>query len=177
MLHLHPGFHGCSDGELQPGSPAGTPAPVFYYRCQHRKKIDEEHFCDFKPSLNQDELNGEVVQIIRDMVVMEKFRDFIQDKLHEKVDVSALEAEREQMKGKLLQVTGAKKKLVLMLDKLDANDRHYDRKYQDMQEHLDNLYDRISELKEMLSDVEDEDIRVLQGADHRKTDLSISSGI
>ena len=111
------------------------------------------------------------------MVVMEKFRDFIQDKLHEKVDVSALEAEREQMKGKLLQVTGAKKKLVLMLDKLDANDRHYDRKYQDMQEHLDNLYDRISELKEMLSDVEDEDIRVLQGADHRKTDLSISSGI
>ena len=64
-----------------------------------------------------------------------------------------------------------------MLDKLDVNDRHYGRKYQDMQERLDNLYDRISELKEMLSDVEDEDIRVLQGADHRKTDLSISSGI
>ena len=126
----------------------------FYYRCQHRKKIDEEHFCDFKPSLNQDELNGEVVQIIRDMVAMEKFRDFIQDKLHEKVDVSALEAEREQMKGKLMQVVGAKKKLVLMLDKLDVNDRHYGRKYQDMQERLDNLYDRISELEEMLSDVE-----------------------
>lgn len=109
MLHLHPGFHGCSDGGLQPGSPAGTPAPVFYYRCQHRKKIDEEHFCDFKPSLNQDELNGEVVQIIRDMVAMEKFRDFIQDKLHEKVDVSALEAEREQMKGTLLQVVALKR--------------------------------------------------------------------
>lgn len=41
-----------------------------------------------------------------------------------------------------------------MLDKLDVNDRHYDRKYQDMQERMDNLYDRISELKEMLSDVE-----------------------
>ena len=72
----------------------------FYYRCQHRKKIDEEHFCDFKPSLNQDELNGEVVQIIRDMVAMEKFRDFIQDKLHEKVDVSALEEERDADEGK-----------------------------------------------------------------------------
>ena len=127
----------------------------FYYRCQHRKKIDEEHFCDFKPSLNQDELNVEVVQIIRDMVAMEKFRDFIQDKLHEKVDVSALEEEREQMKGRLLQVTGAKKKLVLMLDKLDVNDRHYERKYQDMQERLDNLYDRISGLEEMLADVEE----------------------
>ena len=28
----------------------------FYYRCQHRRKIDEEHFCDFKPSLNQNEI-------------------------------------------------------------------------------------------------------------------------
>lgn len=107
----------------------------FYYRCQHRKKIDEDHFCGFKPSLNQDELNEKVVQIIRDMVAMEKFRDFIQSKLQ--------------------QVMGAKKKLVLMLDKLDVNDRHYERKYQDMQERLDNLYDRISELEEMLADVEE----------------------
>ena len=28
----------------------------FYYRCQHRRKIDEDHFCDFKPSLNQNEI-------------------------------------------------------------------------------------------------------------------------
>ena len=127
----------------------------FYYRCQHRKKIDEDHFCGFKPSLNQDELNEKVVQIIRDMVAMEKFRDFIQSKLQEKVDVSSLEEEREQVKGKLQQVMGAKKKLVLMLDKLDVNDRHYERKYQDMQERLDNLYDRISELEEMLADAEE----------------------
>ena len=40
-------------------------------------------------------------------------------------------------------------------DKLDVNDRHYERKYQDMQERLDNLYDRISELEEMLADVEE----------------------
>lgn len=127
----------------------------FYYRCQHRKKIDEDHFCDFKPSLNQDELNEKVAQIIRDMVAMEKFRDFIQSKLLEKVDVSSLEEEREQVEGKLQQVMGAKKKLVLMLDKLDVNDRHYERKYQDMQERLDNLYDRISELEEMLADAEE----------------------
>lgn len=126
----------------------------FYYRCQHRKKIDEDRFCDFKPSLNQEELNGEVVKIIRDMVAMEKFRDFIQEKLHEKVDVSSLEEERELVKGELVQAMGAKKKLVFMLDKLDVNDRHYERKYQDMQERLDNLYDRISELEETLSDVE-----------------------
>ena len=66
-----------------------------------------------------------------------------------------MEEEWEQVKGKLQQVMGAKKKLVLMLDKLDVNDRHYERKYQDMQERLDNLYDRISELEEMLADAEE----------------------
>ena len=95
---------------------------TFTTDAKHRRKIDEDHFCGFKPSLNQDELNEKVVQIIRDMVAMEKFRDFIQSKLQEKVDVSSLEEEREQVKGKLQQVMGAKKKLVLMLDKLDVND-------------------------------------------------------
>lgn len=46
---------------------------------------------------------------------------------------------------------GAKKKRVFMLD---VNDRHYERKHQDMQECLDNRYDRISEMEKMLADVE-----------------------
>lgn len=41
-----------------------------------------------------------MVQIMRDMVTMEKFRDFIQDELYEKRDGSALEEEREQITGK-----------------------------------------------------------------------------
>lgn len=45
----------------------------FYYRCQHRRKIDEEHFCDFKPSLNQNEINAEVEWFIRGMIADERF--------------------------------------------------------------------------------------------------------
>ena len=41
-----------------------------------------------------------------------------------------------------------------MLDRLDVNDKHYDRKYQDMHDRLDILYDRISELEEMIADIE-----------------------
>ena len=36
---------------------------------------------------------------------------------------------------------------------LDVNDRHYDRKYQDMQDRLDNLYDKISEIEDAIQDV------------------------
>lgn len=42
-----------------------------------------------------------------------------------------------------------------MLDALDVNDRHYDRKYQDMQDRLDNLYDKISEVEDAIQDITD----------------------
>ena len=39
------------------------------------------------------------------------------------------------------------------MDRLEVTDRHYDRKYQDMQDRLDTFYDRISELEDRISDV------------------------
>lgn len=125
----------------------------FYYRCQHRKKIDEEHFCDFKPSINQNEFNREVENVILDMAANEQWKEFVLRKMSEKVDVSTLEAEREQLKKQLRQVIGSKTKLTDMLDKLDVSDKHYDRKYQDMQDRLDILYDKASELEDTIADI------------------------
>ena len=127
----------------------------FYYRCLHRKKVDNDHFCNFKLSLNQDELNKEVEDVILDMVKDQDFQKFMVAKLEARVDVTALETERNQIREQLRQVMGAKKKLTEMLDRLDVNDKHYDRKYQDMQDRLDNLYDRISELEDSRVDVEE----------------------
>ena len=126
----------------------------FYYKCLHRKKIDETHFCNFRLVLSQDEINHQVEEIILDMVADPDFKDFMVRKIDEKVDVSSLEAERDQVREQLRQVMGAKKKLTEMLDRLDVNDKHYDRKYQDMHDRLDILYDRISELEDMISDIE-----------------------
>lgn len=126
----------------------------FYYKCLHRKKIDETHFCNFRLVLSQDEVNHQVEEIILDMVADPDFKDFMVRKIDEKVDVSSLEVERDQVREQLRQVMGAKKKLTEMLDRLDVNDKHYDRKYQDMHDRLDILYDRISELEDMISDIE-----------------------
>lgn len=131
----------------------GTYKDDFYYRCLHRKKIDDEHFCNFKPSLNQNQINEEVERIILSMIQNPGYKEFIEKKLGEKVDVSSLEAERDQLRNQLRQVMGAKTKLMEMLDRLDTNDKHYDRKYQDMQDRLDNLYDKINELEDAIEDV------------------------
>ena len=123
---------------------------TFYYRCHHRKKVDGK-ICDYKPMLNQKMFNAEVEEFIRYMVAGYEFRKFVQEKLEEKVDVSALETEREQLQKQLKQVQGSKLKLIQMLDRLDTGDKHYTRKYQDMQ---DNLYDKVAEFEEAMKDID-----------------------
>lgn len=125
----------------------------FYYRCKHRKKINESDFCNCSLVLNQNELNGEVEKHIMDLVNHEDCRAFIIRRMETKVDVSSLELEREQLRGQLRQLSGAKKKLTDMLDRLDVSDKHYDRKYQDMHDRLDNLYDKIGDIDDQLQDV------------------------
>lgn len=135
--------------------PSGKVNSTFYYRCLHRKRLDDGKKCDFKPSLNQIETDAEVIGVIHDMVHDERFVAFIRDKLDEKVDVTSFETERNGLKTQLLQATGAKDKLMQQLDRLDVTDRHYDRKYQDMQDRLDALYDRIADLEDKIDDVTD----------------------
>ena len=126
---------------------------TFYYRCHHRKKVDGK-ICDYKPMLNQKVFNAEVEEFIRYMVAGDEFRSFVQEKLEEKVDVSALETEREQLQKQLKQVQGSKLKLIQMLDRLDTGDKHYTRKYQDMQDRLDKLYDKVAEFEEAMKDID-----------------------
>ena len=126
---------------------------TFYYRCHHRKKVDGK-ICDYKPMLNQKMFNAEVEEFIRYMVAGDEFRRFVQEKLEEKVDVSALETEMEQLQKQLKQVQGSKLKLIQMLDRLDTGDKHYTRKYQDMQDRLDNLYDKVAEFEEAMKDID-----------------------
>lgn len=125
----------------------------FYYRCKHRKKINESDFCNCSLVLNQNELNSEVERHIMDLVNNKDGRDFIIRRMESRVDVSSLEKEREQLRGQLRQLSGAKKKLTDMLDRLDVSDKHYDRKYQDMHDRLDNLYDKIGDIDDQLQDV------------------------
>lgn len=125
----------------------------FYYFCLHRRKIDEKNFCNFKRSIPQIVLNDEVDRIVLDLVNDENIRSFIANKMAAKVDVSNLEDERENLLVQLRQVEGSKRKLGEQMDQLDVTDRHYNRKYQDMQDRLDTLYDKIEDLRDALDDV------------------------
>ena len=72
-----------------------------------------------------------------------RFAEFIKERLERKVDVSELEKEREQIRNQLRQLEGARQKLGESLDKLDVNDRNYDRKYNDILLKYQGNYKRI----------------------------------
>ena len=78
----------------------------------------------FRSILNQNEINHQVEEIVLDMVADPDFKDYMVRRIDEKVDVSSLRAERDQIREQLRQVMGAKKKLTKMLDRLDVNDKH-----------------------------------------------------
>ena len=66
------------------------------------------------------------------------------------------------MRKKMKQFVGAKYKLADQIDGLDVMDKHYDRKYQDMQNRMDKFYDEISTLEDSMSEVEDRMLSIRQ---------------
>ena len=123
----------------------------YYYRCGHGKIAEDGSRCTYSPSWNEIQMNDEVFNVILDMTKNTDFREYILNKIGQKVDVSSLEEERERLRLQLKQTNGSKAKLISMIEGLDLKDRNYNRKYYDMQNRLDALYDKISEFENSIA--------------------------
>ena len=124
----------------------------FYYACKHRIRIDG-HSCDYHKQWGQDKVNAAVEEVIRKMVNNPKFQTALKQKIGSKIDTSELDKEKVVLNKQLQQAIGAKNKIAEQMDRLDITDKHYDRKYEDMQNRLDKQYDEISSLEEKIESV------------------------
>ena len=120
----------------------------YYYRCHNRKRLEDGRYCDFKTSYREELFDKEVFDVIKSFVSSEGCRREIMKHLDDNVDVSGLEVERTQLKNQLKQVVGAKDKLQERMDNLSVEDKHYDRKYEDMSIRWSNLYDKLNNIEE-----------------------------
>ena len=119
-------------------------------------------------------INAAVEEIIRKFVKNPKFEQEIRKQIGSSIDTSELDREYDGLKDRLNQTTGAKNRLADQMDHLSVSDKNYDKKYNDMQERLDKLYDKFTDLEKktflrsFLSDVfiyeeEQKDGRILKG--------------
>ena len=125
----------------------------FYYACKHRLHIDGKR-CDYHKQWGEDIVNDAVADVIRRLVCTPQFETAIREKIGSRIDTTELEKELELKRKRLRQLTGTKDRLGQQIDRLDFDDPHYDRKYQDLQERQNTIYDEIVIAEADIADVQ-----------------------
>ena len=125
----------------------------YYYACKHRQMI-EGHKCSYKKQWSEDVIDGAVVEIIKKLVNNPRFAEVIKSKINKKIDTKEIETELENVQKQLKQADGTKDKLAAQIDALDVFDRNYERKFDDLQNRLDAIYEKIAEYEDVAEELE-----------------------
>lgn len=125
----------------------------WYYACKHRLEYDG-HKCTYKKQIHQDKVNDAVIEVVRHIVQNSQFDFAIKEKLEASVNLETYEKEESSLKMQIKQLTMAKERLGVQMDRLDYADKYYEQKYSDMQTRMDSLYEEIAEVKVALESVQ-----------------------
>ncbi len=125
----------------------------YFYACKHRKQVNGVR-CNYDRQWNQETVNKAVEETIRKVVNNPDFEAALRKKIDSRVDTSSLDAEMENLQKALRQLISAKDRLGQQMDALDVTDKHYDKKYEDMQARLDDFYDKIDAAQEEIAELQ-----------------------
>lgn len=121
----------------------------YYYGCKHRN-MTRGHKCDYKKQVHEEMLDASVAEVISKLVSNPKFSDLIRSKINMEVDTGALDQEIENYKIQLRKLYHNKDTILSDMDSLDYEDKHYQRRKTDLENHLYKIYDKIDEAEELL---------------------------
>ena len=108
------------------------------------------HKCDYKKQVHEEMLDASVAEVISKLVSNPKFSDLICNKINMEVDTSALDQEIENYKIQLRKLYHNKDTILSDMDSLDYEDKHYQRRKTDLENHLYKTYDKIDDAEELL---------------------------
>jgi len=121
----------------------------FYYGCKHRL-MTRGHKCTYRNQINEEVLDKSVAEVVSRLVSRPKFSARMKEKINTQVDTTAIDQEIAVCEKQLRNNSNLKIKLIEEMDALDFDDKHYDRKKRDLNDRLDEAYDKIDELEEQL---------------------------
>ena len=121
----------------------------YYYGCKHRN-MTRGHKCDYKKQVHEEMLDASVAEVISKLVSNPKFSDLIRNKINMEVDTSALDQEIENYKIQLRKLYHNKDTILSDMDSLDYEDKHYQQRKTDLENHLYKTYDKIDDAEELL---------------------------
>ena len=103
-----------------------------------------------KKQVHEEMLDASVAEVISKLVSNPKFSDLIRSKINMEVDTSALDQEIANYEKQLRQLYHNKDTILSDIDSLDYEDKHYQRRKTDLENHLYKTYDKIDEAEELL---------------------------
>ena len=121
----------------------------YYYGCKHRN-MTRGHKCDYRRQVHEEMLDAAVAEVISKLVSNPKFSDLIRNKINMEVDTCALDQEIENYKIQLRKLYHNKDTILSDMDSLDYEDKHYQRRKTDLENHLYKTYDKIDDAEELL---------------------------
>ena len=117
----------------------GTKYKDFYcYGCKHRKMIDGQK-CTYRKQINEDVLNGAVIEIVSKAINNSKLLSIMKEKIN-------------NYEKQLRQFQLLKSNLISEIDMLDPENKHYTLIKNDLNERLYSMYDKIEDVRELLND-------------------------
>ena len=118
---------------------------MWYYHCKNRKMVTGRP-CSYKKNIRQDQLNAEVMAVVKWALDDESFKQNMLTKLGSNEKMDELLAEQARLESEKEKASNKKKKLLSKITALDADDDLYDTMFEDLQGVLRDITEQIAVL-------------------------------
>lgn len=136
--------------------------PVYAYVCSASQK-QNGCACHFSHSYNQDKVDNTVFEILCGLSMLPQFQQKVVEYLGDQDRIDALEAEIGSLRQQIDKEAFKKDKIGGELDRLDIFDPEYDKKYEQLSEEQDRIYDQLEALEKDLEQRQDACKRIKHG--------------
>ncbi len=120
--------------------------PIYYYKCRYNTRQNGKT-CLFDQSLNQEIIDGLVLKILQRLQTYKEFKETLQSAFGDQGNVEKTEKRLQDLRKELRETELTKDRLGEKLDGLNPLGKGYDKKYKEISDKLDSMYDRIEVLE------------------------------
>ena len=118
----------------------------YFYECSHHKSQRGKP-CDCNMKITKPKIEPYVIEFLKRIINDEEFITLVSNHINQKTDSIALEKEKKLYEDKLKEALDNKSRIERSLDNMPLTIKHRERKIEDLNNRLDNLYDVINELE------------------------------
>lgn len=123
---------------------------MWYYICKNRKMVSG-HPCDYKKHIRQEEINAEVIQMIKYVFGGENsMKDNVLSKVGTDDSLKELEAEKTRLVDERAKLNTKKTKQLRRINELDIDDDLYDDLMKSYRAYLGEIYDQLASIENLL---------------------------